>query len=64
MKLESLQLPRVIAGQTPNRLRGEILVTALVLSASFWLLAWHGDTALAMIVAIWTAIGHFRPRVT
>jgi exosortase A len=52
VKLESLQLPRTVAAQTPNLLKGEILLTALVLSGLFWLLAWYWDTALAMI-SIW-----------
>ena len=42
----------MIAGQTPNLLKSETLIAALVLSALFWLLAWYWDAALAMI-SIW-----------
>jgi len=51
--MDTLPLPAIaVAGRTPNLLKSETLVLALVASALFWLLAWYWDTALSAI-AIW-----------
>jgi len=52
VKIESLQLPRAVAGKSPNVLPDEFLLIALVLSAMVWLLGWYFDTANSM-VSIW-----------
>ena len=53
MKLEPVRAPEMaVPGEAPELFKGWPFAAALALSATFWLLAWYGDTAQSM-VAIW-----------